>query len=154
LAIAAVDSYSLARASYSECRYLELMAVLESSAACFGLESSAGLDLPVSFLVSDLWEWFLGLVSDLWEWFLGLEHWDSFAELCCPDSAPLFLVLGRLSRVLGRLYPEQAWPFPEPDSCWAAMCLASAMVPELPFPLRQTVTAAARRSARYLKSSE
>jgi hypothetical protein len=143
LAIAAVDSYSLARASYSECRYLELMAVLESSAACFGLESSAGLDLPVSFLV-----------SDLWEWFLGLEHWDSFAELCCPDSAPLFLVLGRLSRVLGRLYPEQAWPFPEPDSCWAAMCLASAMVPELPFPLRQTVTAAARRSARYLKSSE
>jgi hypothetical protein len=136
LAIAAVDSYSLVRVSYSECRYPELMAVLESSAACFGSESFAALDLSVSFPV-----------SDLWEWFLGLEHWDSFAALCCPDSAPLFLVLGRLSRAPGPLYPEQAWPFPEPDSCWAAMCLASGMAPELPFPLRQMAMAPARRSA-------
>ena len=119
-----MDSYSLARVSYSECRYPELMAVLESSAACFGSESSAALDLSVSFLV-----------SDLWEWFLGLEYWDSFAALCCPDLAPPSLVLGRLSRAPGPLYPEQAWPFPESDSCWAAMCLASGMAP-------------ARRSAR------
>jgi hypothetical protein len=95
LAIAAVDSYSLARVSYSECRYPELMAVLESS---------AGLDLSVSFLV-----------SDLWEWSLGSERWDSFAALCCPDSAPLFQVLARLPRApgplfqaLGPLCPEQA----------------------------------------------
>ena len=140
LAVAAVDSYFRAPVSCSECRCSASLAALESFAAWMCWESSLALDSSVLLLALESSEVFL-----VW------EHWDSFAALCCPDSAPPFLVLGRLSRAPGPLYPEQAWPFPEPDSCWAAMCLASGMGPELSVPLRQRVTAVAPQSGRYSK---